>query len=734
MRFMRVKLQPTVLRLAAVSFLVLLSATLAVGQTTSFTYQGRLTDSGSTANGNYDLQFALFDAESGGTQIGATQTVSNVQVSAGLFTVQIDFGPAAFPGATRFLAIAARVSGTPSFTTLAPRQQITSTPYAIRSLQASSADAVAVSGVPAGSGNYIQNNITAQTANFNISGSGTAGGTLSANAINTTTQYNLGGIRLLGLGPNTGTNNILLGVNAGNSLTDGHENVFIGNDSGQATTGGPLDCATCGPGGTPLYKGSHNTFVGYRAGAGNTASYNTFFGTSVGASVSSTTASNNSFFGSLAGTRSRDCCNSFFGSFAGYKNTFGTNNAFFGHNAGYNMTTGSFNAIFGSFAGGVGQNNNENSFFGTYAGINTEGSGNSFFGFDSGSSQIQGTNNTVIGSRAHVGANNLTNATAIGALARVDQSNALVLGSVSSINGATSSVNVGIGTTTPVATLDTRGTMVVSGNVGIGTLTPLVKLHVVGDALVENTGSGGNISFGAPAGESGMLILKAGISRADLRFDGNTLKLVAATNTTPPAATSGIAIITNGSVGIGTITPPAKLTVKGPGVIDILRVENASGLSGLVVRDDRIVAIGLLSSLEGTLTHVCVDSANRLSFCASSLRYKQQVSSYSAGLDLIRRLNPISFTWKGSNVRDFGLGAEEVAKVEPLLVTHNNEGVIQGVKYDQLNVVLINAVKQQQEQIETLRAENTALNARLRSVERIVGKRFGTQRRPRRKL
>ena len=65
---------------AVVLALVLAAASAVSAQTTSFTYQGRLTDGGTAANGNYDLQFALFDNSSGGTQIGATQTVSPVTV------------------------------------------------------------------------------------------------------------------------------------------------------------------------------------------------------------------------------------------------------------------------------------------------------------------------------------------------------------------------------------------------------------------------------------------------------------------------------------------------------------------------------------------------------------------------------------------------------------------------------------------------------------------------------
>ena len=67
----------------------------AAQQTTSFTYQGRLTDGGSVANGSYDLQFTLWDSASGGTQqpqpAPVTVTKSAVSVSGGIFTTQLDF-------------------------------------------------------------------------------------------------------------------------------------------------------------------------------------------------------------------------------------------------------------------------------------------------------------------------------------------------------------------------------------------------------------------------------------------------------------------------------------------------------------------------------------------------------------------------------------------------------------------------------------------------------------------
>ncbi|HET9493722.1 MAG TPA: hypothetical protein VFR15_05785, partial [Chloroflexia bacterium] len=63
---------------------------------TGFTYQGSLKNGGNPANGQFDFQFKLYDALSGGGQVGSTLTVGNQTVTGGLFTVQLDFGAAAF--------------------------------------------------------------------------------------------------------------------------------------------------------------------------------------------------------------------------------------------------------------------------------------------------------------------------------------------------------------------------------------------------------------------------------------------------------------------------------------------------------------------------------------------------------------------------------------------------------------------------------------------------------------
>jgi len=68
---------------------------------TGFTYQGRLKSSGSPYSGTCDLRFKLYDALSGGTQIGPTQTKTSVGLTDGYLTVQLDFGSGAFAGDAR---------------------------------------------------------------------------------------------------------------------------------------------------------------------------------------------------------------------------------------------------------------------------------------------------------------------------------------------------------------------------------------------------------------------------------------------------------------------------------------------------------------------------------------------------------------------------------------------------------------------------------------------------------
>jgi hypothetical protein len=99
-------------------------------QGTAFTYQGRLNDASGAANGTYDLTFKLWTLSSGGSQVGSTLTNSSVGVTNGLFTETLDF-LGVFNGSPYWLELGVRTNGAASFSTLAPRQELTPTPYAI---------------------------------------------------------------------------------------------------------------------------------------------------------------------------------------------------------------------------------------------------------------------------------------------------------------------------------------------------------------------------------------------------------------------------------------------------------------------------------------------------------------------------------------------------------------------------------------------------------------------------
>lgn len=100
---------------------------------TGFTYQGELVKSGSPYTGNADGIFRLYNAASGGAQVGSTLTITAIPVSAGLFNVELDFG-SVFTGTALWLELQVRTPPDGGYTTLTPRQKLTASPFAIYSL------------------------------------------------------------------------------------------------------------------------------------------------------------------------------------------------------------------------------------------------------------------------------------------------------------------------------------------------------------------------------------------------------------------------------------------------------------------------------------------------------------------------------------------------------------------------------------------------------------------------
>jgi hypothetical protein len=109
--------------LTAAALLLALNTAFADPQSTAFTYQGSLSANGQPADGTFNLSFRLFDAATGGNQLGSTVYQTQLPVSNGRFATDLDF-PGAFTAGQTWLEI------TVGSETLSPRQSVQASPVA----------------------------------------------------------------------------------------------------------------------------------------------------------------------------------------------------------------------------------------------------------------------------------------------------------------------------------------------------------------------------------------------------------------------------------------------------------------------------------------------------------------------------------------------------------------------------------------------------------------------------
>ena len=186
--------------------------------------------------------------------------------------------------------------------------------------------------------------------------------------------------------PATGAacDNIIIGTDAGASITNGDDNIFLGIGAGKCTL-----------------NGDGNIFIGYYSGYYNTSgNQNIFLGD--GAGHYNIGGEYNVFFGYDAGYYNTSGNYNFFGGYyAGYNNIDSEYNVFIGFNAGYSNTSGGCNTFLGIGAGYENTSGSDNFFGGYYAGYeNTLGSKNTFLGYYSGSKNTIGSCNLFLGNEA----------------------------------------------------------------------------------------------------------------------------------------------------------------------------------------------------------------------------------------------------------------------------------------------------------------------------------------------
>ena len=90
-----------------------------------------------------------------------------------------------------------------------------------------------------------------------------------------------------------------------------------------------------------------------------------------------------------------------------------------------------------------------------------------------------------------------------------------------------------------------------------------------------------------------------------------------------------------------------------------------------------------------------------LSF-TSSVRYKENIEDTSFNLENFMKLKTRQFTWKDDGQSDMGFIAEEVAELIPDLVVKNEDGTIEGVRYDRIPLYLFEVVKQHTSRLDAL--------------------------------
>jgi len=386
-------------------------------QGTAFTYQGRLNNGANAANGIYDLRFAIYDSTNNpGTLIVGPVTNAAVTVSNGLFTTTLDFGAGIFTSANRWLDIAVRTNGATPFATLAPRQPITPTPYAIyagnagTAISAAAAGSVPAAGIGTGTAsiNITGNAVTATSAAY----AGSAAMAYTATTATTaTTAANVTGniadaqlsaniTRLNGTNNFTGTNtfanvvaatnvnNVIAGTFTGNGggLTNLNtaqfaNSVLTNGQTGNVTINGSLtlppaatvaDILNSGSSTLMLADNNDNFFAG--VGAGNltmSGGFNVGVGYSAlkvnaggnfntangaGALLNNTSGNDNTAIGfNSMGLSYSGNNNTVCGAYALANNLSGSNNIALGYLAGTGIT-GNFNIDIGN--SGVGTDNN----------------------------------------------------------------------------------------------------------------------------------------------------------------------------------------------------------------------------------------------------------------------------------------------------------------------------------------------------------------------------------------
>ncbi len=146
--------------------------------------------------------------------------------------------------------------------------------------------------------------------------------------------------------------------------------------------------------------------------------------------------------------------------------------------------------------------------------------------------------------------------------------------------------------------------------------------------------------------------------------------------------------------------------------------ENGTIRIGTAGTQTRAYIAGIESS-KITGSAVYINANGQLGVLASSERFKTDVQAMGAASERLNELRPVTFRLKNDpeGTVQYGLIAEEVAKVYPELATRDSDGRISGVRYEELAPMLLNELKDQQQRMVALEAVNAAQAAEIRGLK-----------------
>jgi hypothetical protein len=210
--------------------------------------------------------------------------------------------------------------------------------------------------------------------------------------------------------------------------------------------------------------------------------------------------------------------------------------------------------------------------------------------------------------------------------------------------------------------------------------------HTVGSDFIANT---------TGAYHTG-LINAASITIGSSSFTANSTAVVIADPLTANGSTgtAGQALVSNGSTG------SPYWSTSGAAIVDDTST-NASRYLLFANQTSGSLTSGYVSSTKltfnpstGTLTSVIVTAS-------SDQRLKYNIETVSDPIDTVNQLRGVSFNRNGTGIKDYGVIAQEIEQILPSLVHQDPEGY-KSVSYNGIIGVLIEAIKQQQKQIDKL--------------------------------